>query len=333
MKKMIYVLIFVVLSTITLEAKPKLVFSTGYILDFGLVRQKDSPLKSEVTLYNKGTDTLIIERIKPNCGCTTAPLSKKVLPPGDSAILKVTFNVEHYEHEIEKRILFKTNYSFDDIVLYLRANVYKPVSLFPGKYFNLSQMFIGEETISKIIITNHSGRDLNIKNIVNTSEDLELNVKVGDIIPKDTDFVVEAKVKPIASGPYSTKIDITIDDADMPVIQLSGFGRVDPVESKAKDYHKVEDPLIIPENIIVNPPVINQPATYQTIESETNTPIRIQPGEITPIEAIPNVVLPDNQIKVPPLPPQNEMMKQNHKIKVVPLPIENEEIEVEEEKK
>ena len=332
MKKMIYVLIFVVLSTMTLEAKPKLVFSTGYILDFGLVRQKDSPLKSEVTIFNKGTDTLIIERVKPNCGCTTAPLSKKVLAPGDSAILKVTLNVEHYEHEIEKRILFKTNYSFDDIVLYLRANVYKPVSLFPGKYFNFSQMFIGEETVSKIIITNHSGRDLNITNITNTSEDLELNVKVGDIIPKDTDIVVEAKVKPIATGPYSTKIDIIIDDADMPVIQLSGFGRVDPIESKAKDYQKVEDPIVTPE-IMINPPVMNPPGTNQMIEADPNAPIRIQPGAITPTERVPNLIVPDNNMKLPPLPPQNEMIKQNHQIRVEPLPVEEEVIEVKEEKK
>lgn len=41
---------------------------------------------------NTGNDTLRIIAVKPGCGCTTAPLSKDAIAPGDSAELKVVFD-------------------------------------------------------------------------------------------------------------------------------------------------------------------------------------------------------------------------------------------------
>ena len=45
------------------------------VWDFGFVPQK-SPVSHIYKITNEGRDTLIIERVRPSCGCTAAPLKK-----------------------------------------------------------------------------------------------------------------------------------------------------------------------------------------------------------------------------------------------------------------
>lgn len=53
---------------------------------------------------NAGTDTLFISRVKPSCGCTSAPLTKDVIAPGESIWLDITFNSKRFSGKVTKKV-------------------------------------------------------------------------------------------------------------------------------------------------------------------------------------------------------------------------------------
>ena len=53
---------------------------------------------------NEGSDTLFISRVKPSCGCTSAPLTKDVVAPGESIWLDITFNSKRFSGKVSKKV-------------------------------------------------------------------------------------------------------------------------------------------------------------------------------------------------------------------------------------
>ncbi|MFH1052005.1 MAG: DUF1573 domain-containing protein [bacterium] len=280
------------ISSILIYSKPKMVFECGRTYDWGKVKPKDSPLKADIKIYNKGKDTLEIKRVKPMCGCTTAPLSKKTLPPGDSAVLKVTLNIEHYEGVVNKKISFTTNEMNSESFLEITANVFQPITLFPNRYLNFSRMYTNNESITKLVINNISDHDISLKNVIVKPEDLKINLKTGDIIPKDSSFVLEARAIPTALGQFNCRVELSFDDPDQQEIIISGWGKVDPESEKPVDNAKPVTETI-DSTTKDNPPV--SPATI----IPENRPIQIQPGNNINIQQNPN-------LPVVPLTPQNQ---------------------------
>jgi hypothetical protein len=67
---------------------------------------------------NVGQDTLVIVRVRPTCGCTTAQSSERVAP-GDQAAILTTFNSEKFNGRVNKQILIDTN---DPVSPYLKVS-------------------------------------------------------------------------------------------------------------------------------------------------------------------------------------------------------------------
>lgn len=76
--------------------------------DFGEMNQGDK--KSHTfTLTNDGKSELIIRRVRSSCGCTAVAPSKKVIAPGESAPIKVTFDSRGKRGRQSKSITVITN--------------------------------------------------------------------------------------------------------------------------------------------------------------------------------------------------------------------------------
>lgn len=90
MNRYILITILFVLVACDRHKQSNLELST-YTYDFGEI-QKDSIYKGAVIIKNTGMDTLKIERILADCGCTTTFGSKMVVLPGDTSLLKFSFN-------------------------------------------------------------------------------------------------------------------------------------------------------------------------------------------------------------------------------------------------
>lgn len=60
-------------------------------------------------IHSVGNDTLRISKVTPGCGCTTAPLSKERIAPGDSARLSVVFDTKNMLGKMVKEVSILSN--------------------------------------------------------------------------------------------------------------------------------------------------------------------------------------------------------------------------------
>ena len=123
MKKLMMIAAMICIASISAFAQPKLVIQGGDTHDWGTVKQPKEPLKAVVVIRNDGTDTLKISDVKPGCGCTTAPLDKKVLLPGEQTNMNVTLNVGSSSGNVHKTVRISSNDPINkDRILSLKAN-------------------------------------------------------------------------------------------------------------------------------------------------------------------------------------------------------------------
>jgi uncharacterized protein DUF1573 len=77
-------------------------------LDFGTMRQQDVR-QLTVNISNKGDGILHIQEVKSSCGCTVAEPDVKMLEPGQSTVMIVTFDSEKFMGPQNKFIQIMTN--------------------------------------------------------------------------------------------------------------------------------------------------------------------------------------------------------------------------------
>ncbi len=103
---------------------PKIQFDTT-THDFGTVEQatkNDHVFKFK----NIGDEDLEIIKVRPTCGCTAALLSAKVIKPGESGEIKVTFNAGSFRGKINKTVYVETNEPIlknkrDEVLIYMKS--------------------------------------------------------------------------------------------------------------------------------------------------------------------------------------------------------------------
>jgi hypothetical protein len=69
---------------------PRLTLSEAYY-NFGSI-PPDKPVVRTFQVGNSGPRELVISEVTSNCGCTTAPISTKNIPPGGQAEIQVTYD-------------------------------------------------------------------------------------------------------------------------------------------------------------------------------------------------------------------------------------------------
>jgi hypothetical protein len=94
----------------------------GEIFDFGYVPQQ-AYVSHTFWLKNPGTETVRIQRLAPNCGCTTAPLTDSVIAIGDSIPVQITFGSRSMIGQVEKHTRIFSNAAGRVPALSFRANV------------------------------------------------------------------------------------------------------------------------------------------------------------------------------------------------------------------
>lgn len=106
------------------ELAPRLVLEESEH-DFGDV-QEGVEVSRKFQIKNEGKRDLILRDVKASCGCTVTEVERKVIPPGESTDLMVTFNSAGREGKQQKTVLVTCNdYRASNFVLSVQANVLK----------------------------------------------------------------------------------------------------------------------------------------------------------------------------------------------------------------
>ncbi len=77
--------------------------------DFGFAPQGTSSLVHNFKIKNMGEEILDIKGVRPGCGCTAAPLKKKLLEPKEETETQVIFNSRGYTKATSKSVRIETN--------------------------------------------------------------------------------------------------------------------------------------------------------------------------------------------------------------------------------
>jgi len=76
--------------------------------DFGQVKS-GAILKHDFILKNETNDVIKINKIHSSCGCTASEAVKKSLLPGESTVIKVTFNSKGYSGPVRQFVYVNTD--------------------------------------------------------------------------------------------------------------------------------------------------------------------------------------------------------------------------------
>lgn len=221
------------LLAINIYAQPKLEIIGGDTYDWGKSKSTQGKLHTIIVIKNLGNQPLKIYGVNPTCGCTTAPIFKNEIQPGDTTGIDVTLNISTYSGDVKKNIELKSNDpEHPNKLIWLKTHVIKPVSLFP-QYMNFANMVVGKETITKVVITNSTDEPIKIKSVSTYPDGLIINIKQGEEIAPNSDFVLEARVTPKNTGRFQANVKMETTHPDVPVLLLNGIGSVvEPLENE-----------------------------------------------------------------------------------------------------
>jgi len=153
-------------------AKPELTIKTNQF-DFGYAPY-NAKISHNFWLYSIGDETVKIEKVITGCGCTKAPLTKNIIPPGDSALLEIIFNTNRYKSRVVKSPKIISNADEQEVII--ETNVLKepnqsiPLTIEPSIIDLSSSEFNGSGEID-FLIKNISNETL-ITSLIASPNDL-----------------------------------------------------------------------------------------------------------------------------------------------------------------
>ncbi len=164
MKRFIFLIICLSL-TVSLYAAPQIEIPESSF-NFGKAPQK-AKVSHTFWIKSVGTDTLVIEKIIPGCGCTKAPLQDSVLAPGDSTSLEIIFATKSFRGFVAKKPYLETNISDEKVYLRIDAELFpKPESIGPVGFepfkLDVSQYTKKPRRKAKFQLVNKSDKDYEI---------------------------------------------------------------------------------------------------------------------------------------------------------------------------
>lgn len=221
------VLLTMILTITTVFAQPKLEILGGDTYNWGDVKGSTNELKAKVLLKNAGTDKLIIKEVKPTCGCTTAPLDKSELQPGEIATLDITLKITGKSNQLSKTIrIISNDPNAAEKVLWLKCNIIRDLQISPSTYFSFTDMTVGYEKESKISIKNNSKGVIKLSDFEVEPKNLTINLKGEISIKPGQEIDLIAKATPDQAGNFRGSVKFKTTDPDNKEINVSAFGRV-----------------------------------------------------------------------------------------------------------
>ena len=179
--------------------------------DFGSI-VKGSSVPHSFWFANEGTDTLLITKVKPTCGCTIASGEGLAIPPGGKASIDVVFNSSRFNGKITKSINVETNDKLNPYMeIRFKATINNP--LLRLSYSPLQADFknvaLGQSKTFTIDITNTDSTASKLVIVDKPSEDyIKTKLAKSDLKPNETTTLQLTLMKDLEAGPYLSAITL-----------------------------------------------------------------------------------------------------------------------------
>ena len=145
-------------------AGPGVEYLTPTLIDFGEVSEGEL-LHGEIRFVNSGDEEVLVDNVRPSCGCTVTHLESKSFAPGDTAKISFTLNTSRFKGTIRKtiRIYFKDK-SLGTYKFTLQAKIVTELDLSPS-YVHFKNIKANPDTVITQFakFANHSDRPIEVK--------------------------------------------------------------------------------------------------------------------------------------------------------------------------
>lgn len=218
----------VAICALPLLAQPSIHVVGGDTVDWG--RTGPGQLKREVQVVNVGTAQLKIDRVQPSCGCTTAPLDKTELEPGDTARLSVSINMQNSSGRQMKYVtIYSNDSSRATLRMLLTADIVRDLTVTPGQFPTLLNGTLDSTITSTVQLTNTGDEVV----LLETPVVKELNgltvmldpLKSRSLKPGES-LALLAHITPKAEGVLGGTVVVKTSSRNMPEISIPIHGVV-----------------------------------------------------------------------------------------------------------
>lgn len=206
-------------------AQGKLEVIGGPSYDWGNVAP--GKLNTVIQVKNSGSGDLKISDVRPSCGCTIAPIDKKLLKPGEIGKITVTLDVTSRTGATEKTItVYSDDPSNASQVIYLKAFVKRPVSFNPAQYFLVNNAKVGVAAPAAVTIVNSGDEPLTIfpPEFVQGNVKTTFDMKEKKTLKPGEQLELKATITPEAAGSINGLVRLKTSHKDYQTVDLNIYG-------------------------------------------------------------------------------------------------------------
>ena len=207
----------------SVEASPVISFETP-VFKFGKVRQGEE-IRHDFKFTNRGSQTLIIEDVRPSCGCTTAGQWVKSLEPGQSGVIPIKLNTDRFKGPLTKSVTVRSNDpKRTNVYLKIEGEVWTALSVDPMVAAFPAIKDLQQVSTKSIRISNQTETPLVIRNLRVASGPFKASIKTVEE-GKLYDITVET-VPPLSYGANRADIQFETNLKESPTVKVSASAYV-----------------------------------------------------------------------------------------------------------
>jgi len=163
------------------------------IYDFGKVNEGEI-VSHTFKFRNNGTENLLIESVKPTCGCTIAGQYDREVKPGASGEIPVKLKTAGFYGKFSKVIKVLTNIpDKNEIILTLKVTVYTPINTYPNVLWLMPDNKTPVSLSGSFFIRNNTDIPLEILSVTPSQKNVTTHIIA---ITENKEYQIDVTVNP-----------------------------------------------------------------------------------------------------------------------------------------
>jgi hypothetical protein len=197
--------------------------------DFGYV-PKTGTVSHTYIVKNAGSDTLIIVKVRPDCGCTTTPMTQKRLLPNETTEMKIFFDPRKVvTNEVVKKLQIISNdpnNPISEAQFTARIGLTSSLVKLSPTEFNFDTLTLGAEGSRTITVENISKEQLSINVIESPVDYVDYSIGNKVIKPGESIQLVVKLKRGVAAGNFHTSLTLEFEGSKVARISIPIFGEI-----------------------------------------------------------------------------------------------------------
>ncbi len=190
--------------------------------DFGDIKESDGNVSHKFEFTNNGTAPLIVQSVRPSCGCTSTGWTKEPVKPGETGFVTAVYNPKNRPGKFNKSLTIVSNANPAQMRIYIKGNVEpKPRSIeddYPTvmgglrvKYrsFNFGKLTTEKPVTKTFNVYNNTDEEISFLDEIKAPDHIKVKFSPQTIAPK-TLGAIEVTYDPTQIKLFGFKSDLVV---------------------------------------------------------------------------------------------------------------------------